>query len=67
MLKSGEDSGAAAITGTAEYLQLDASQVRAAVGYYAVFQDEIDNWISRNRQEAEAAEAAWRREQALLS
>jgi hypothetical protein len=35
--------------------------------YYAAYRDEIDAWIQRVDDEAERAEAAWRREQALLT
>ncbi len=41
-------------------------QIRAAVGYYAEYRDEIDERIRRNAELAEEAEAAWLREQALL-
>ena len=57
----------AAIRHAAEWLNLPPGQVRAAVSYYGRHQDEIDEWIRRNDEEAEAAEAAWRREQELLA
>ena len=42
----------------AAWLSLDASQVRAALGYYGAFPDEIEGQIALNRQAAEAAERA---------
>lgn len=42
------------------------TSVRAALRYYAAFTEEIDGWIRRNEDEADAAEAAWLRERALL-
>jgi hypothetical protein len=60
--KSGDD----AIRHAAEWLNLSEGQLRTAVSYYAVHVEEIDDWIRRNDDEAEAAEAAWLREQELL-
>lgn len=57
----------AAVRHTADWLGLTLDQVRAATGYYAAHADEIDDWIRRNDEEADAAEAAWRREQELLA
>jgi len=57
----------AAIRHAAEWLSLSPGQVRAAVGYYGRHQDEVDEWIRRNDEQAEAAEARWRREQELLA
>jgi hypothetical protein len=37
------------------------------VSYYAAYKAEIDKWIARNDEEAEAAETVWRREQAVLA
>jgi hypothetical protein len=65
-LKSGRARGQAAIAFTAELLELTDSQVRAAVRYYVVFADEIDRRIALNSEDADEAEAAWRREQAAL-
>lgn len=66
-LKSGSDRGDDAVRETATYLNLPERLVRIAVRYYAAFTDEIEALIRSNEEEAEAAEAAWRREQALLS
>jgi hypothetical protein len=51
---------------TAELTGLTVEQVRVAARYYAEFPEEIDAWIRRVDEEAERAEAAWRREQALI-
>jgi uncharacterized protein (DUF433 family) len=50
----------------AEYLSVSPGLVGAAVGYYADYRDEIDEWIARNTAAATEAEAAWRRRQAAL-
>jgi len=57
----GGDAGAAA-----EYLSVSPGLVGAAVGYYADYRDEVDEWIARNAAMAEEAEAAWRRRQAAF-
>lgn len=66
-LKSGTARGEEAISATAELLNLTDSQVRAAVRYYSVFTDEIDRRIALNSEDADEAEAAWKREQAALA
>jgi hypothetical protein len=65
-LKSGKARGEQAIAATAKSLGLADLQVRAAVRYYAVFTDEIDRRIALNTEDADEAEAAWKREQAAL-
>ncbi len=67
VLKGATERGEAAILYTAEYLNLPSAGVRSAVSYYASYTGEIDEWIARNDADAEAAEAAWRREQAALA
>ena len=52
---------------TAEYLRLPQGLVDAALGYYADYQEEIDELIQRNEALAAEAEAAWRRRRALGS
>ena len=42
------------------------AQIRAAIGYYAAYPEEIEDRIRRNDEVAEAAYAAWLREQALV-
>ncbi len=51
---------------TAELSGLTPVQVRAAIGYYAEFADEINAWIRRVDEEATRAETRWRRERSLL-
>ena len=46
-----------------EYLGVSPGLVGAAVGYYADYRDEIDQWIERNSAMAREAEEAWRRRQ----
>jgi uncharacterized protein (DUF433 family) len=51
---------------TVEYFQLPERHIRAALQYYAAFQEEVDEWRTEMHEFAEREEAAWRREQALL-
>jgi hypothetical protein len=67
VLKGSGRKREAAIRHAAEWLSIRPDHVRAAVSYYGQHQREIDEWIRRNDEEAEAAEAAWRREQELLT
>jgi hypothetical protein len=60
---TGED----AVRAAAEWGNLTAEQVRTAVRYYGAYPEEIDERVRRNVEEADAAEAAWRREQAALA
>lgn len=66
-LKQGKAKGEKAVSETAELLGLTELQVRTGVRYYSDFPKEIDERIRRNVEEADAAEAAWRREQAALA
>jgi len=66
-LKQGKARGEKAVGETAELLGLTELQVRTGVRYYSDYPDEIDVRIKRNLEEADAAEAAWRREQAALA
>jgi hypothetical protein len=59
--------GENALAATAEWGSLSLSQVRAAVRYYAEYPQEIDERITRNLEEADAAEQQWRREQQALA
>ena len=45
---------------------LTVDQVGAALRYYAEYIDDVGDWMRRVEEEAERAEARWRREQALL-
>jgi predicted transcriptional regulator len=49
----------------AETLGLTPAQVSDAIAYWADFRDEIDALIERNVEAADAAFAAWERQQAL--
>ena len=55
-----------ALAQVAELTGLTTEQVRIAIGYYADYGAEIDAWIERVDEEADRAEAAWRRSQAVL-
>lgn len=66
-VKTGKARGDAAVAATANLLNLTEPQVRIAVRYYAAYPDEINERIRRNVEEADAAEAAWKREQAALA
>ena len=66
-LKGGKARGEKAVTAAAELLNLTDSQVRTAVRYYGAFADEIDRRIAFNTEDADEAEAAWKREQAALA
>lgn len=66
-LKGAEERGEKAIAVAAKLLGLTESQVRTAVRYYGAYPEEVDERIRRNVEEADAAEAAWRREQAALA
>ncbi|MGH3433041.1 MAG: hypothetical protein ACRDQB_09420 [Thermocrispum sp.] len=67
VIRAGKKKGDTAVSNAAQVLDLTEDQIRIAVRYYTQFQDEIDARIRRNEEEAEAAEAAWRREQAALA
>ena len=66
-LKQGKAKGERAVRETAKLLGLTELQVRAGVRYYSEYPEEIDERIRRNVEEADAAEEAWRREQAALA
>jgi hypothetical protein len=44
---------------TAAYLELPLGLVQAAAAYYGAYQQEIDDWIERNRRETDDAHAAF--------
>lgn len=66
-LKSVREKGDAAVAAAADALAIDAAQVRVALRYYGAYPEEIDERIRRNAEEADLAEAAWRREQSALA
>lgn len=51
----------------AEVSSLSPAQVRAVVAYYADHPDEVDARIAANQEAADELEAAWRRQQAILT
>lgn len=51
----------------AEYLDVPASKVHAAMRYYAAYKSEVDQWARRMRERADAEEQTWRREQEVLA
>jgi hypothetical protein len=50
---------------TAGWLELPASAIETALRYYDAHRNEIDEWIRRNEEAAEAAERVWRTRQAV--
>jgi hypothetical protein len=60
-------SGEAAIVAVAEWGNLAAAQVRAAVRYYGEFRFEIDDRIESNRAEADRQRAIWEQAQDALA
>jgi hypothetical protein len=60
-------TGDAAVAEAARWLRLSPNLVRAAVGYYAEFGEEVDREIAHRRRAAEDAQARWEREQSLLA
>ena len=55
------------VKAAADYLQIPLGLMQAAVAYYGAYQDEIDDWIDRNRHEAERAREVWLAGQAALA
>lgn len=53
------------VSRTARYLDLRQGLVEAAVAYYADRRDEVDEWITANRQLLDDGEAAFLRRQAV--
>jgi uncharacterized protein (DUF433 family) len=51
----------------ADYLRLPFSHVEACIAYYVAYQDEVDEWIAREREAAEQAEISWRRRQEIFT
>lgn len=65
-IQQGQAKGEAAVAEAARLLGLGELQVRTGVRYYSEYPEEIDERIRSNVEEADAAEDAWRREQASL-
>ncbi len=55
------------IDAVAKFLALSRGLVDAALGYYADYQDEVEELIRRNAAMATDAEQAWHRRQAALN
>lgn len=51
----------------AEYLGVSVPQIRACVRYYAGNKGDVDAYARRVREEHERLQAAWEREQTLLT
>lgn len=66
-VRASELDGEDAISAAAQWGSLSSTQVRIAVSYYAAYPQEIDERIARNRDEADAAEQRWAREQHALA
>lgn len=47
------------VVGAADYLQVSAGLVQAAIVYYGQFKAEIDEWIEQNARESESGHTAW--------
>lgn len=65
-IKSLPAKGERAVPRTARLLKLSPGQVEAALRYYADYPAEIDDRIQLDEEEAQRAEAAWRRRQSVL-
>ena len=64
---SGADGGEAeSLAEIGERTGLSTDQIGAALRYYADHTDEVADWIRRVEEEAERAEASWRRGLSLL-
>ncbi len=61
------DAGEQRVKRTAEIGNLESTQVRTALRYYAEFQAEVDSWIERVEKESASAEEEWLQEQDMLS
>ena len=59
------DKDERAVAVVADALGLTALDVETALGYWADYQDEIDDLISRHRASQDEALAAWERRRAL--
>lgn len=62
----GAGGGADSLARVGERTGLTAEQIGTALRYYADYTDEVADWIRRVEEEAERAEARWRRGQTLL-
>ncbi len=67
VLRDQANEGDGAVEAAAEWLSLSIADVRTALSYYGAFTDEVDARVQASREDAQAAEAAWRRGQAALA
>lgn len=67
LIRSLPERGEDAVHEAAEWLALSDEQVRAALGYYGDYPDEIDERIALNEETAERARAAWEKQQQVLA
>jgi len=54
------------VDAAASSLDLRPEEVRTALAYFADYPAEVEDWIRRNREQADAEEDAWRRRRAAL-
>ncbi len=66
LLRSLDKSGEAAVVEATAWLALPEAQIRAALGYYGAFPEEVDNRIAANQAAAEQARREWEIQQRLL-
>lgn len=66
LLRSLPERGAEAVSEAGAWLGLSEAQVRAALGYYGDYPEEVDERIELNEGAAEEARAAWERQQQVL-
>jgi uncharacterized protein (DUF433 family) len=66
-MRSSGKKGEQAIAAAADWGSLSVGQVRAAVGYYAEYRDEIDERLRLNEEEADRHHAAWQRAEEALA
>lgn len=66
VIKGLEERGNAAVIRTTELTGLAPEQVNIGLDYYAEYRHEIDEWIERLDEQADDAEALWRRRQDVL-
>jgi len=67
LLRDIDSTGDKLIERTAELIDLTPHEIRTVARYYAEYREEIDDWIRMVDEDAQDAEAAWRREQRLLA
>ncbi|MGH9122144.1 MAG: hypothetical protein ACRDYC_09410, partial [Acidimicrobiales bacterium] len=66
LVRSLDSKGDAAVGEAAAWLSLGQEQVRAALGYYGAFPEEVDARIAANEAAADQAQREWEIQQQLL-